>query len=143
MESVILSRTKVSLEVGKSITIEANVNPSNATNKNISWQSSNNSVANVSDGKIIGVGSGTATITAVAHNGKGKECQVTVSGASAVMPTSINLNSQSEDKNFNENYYTYDSNKYDISYNEEIETNYKKEDEKTLNENENAEIDNK
>ena len=56
---------------------------------------------------------------------------------------SINLNSQSEDKNFNENYYTYDSNKYDISYNEEIETNYKKEDEKTLNENENAEIDNK
>ena len=53
---------------------------------------------------------------------------------------SLNLNNQSEDKNAIEN-YIYDPSKYDISYNDESETNFKKEDEKTSNENENTEID--
>ena len=55
---------------------------------------------------------------------------------------SLNLNNQSEDKNAIEN-YIYDPSKYDISYNDESETNFKKEDEKTSNGNENTEIDNK
>ena len=93
VESVSLDRTNVNIDAGKEITITASIKPDNATNKNITWQSSNTSVAKVSNGKIIGVGSGTATITAIAHNGKGKECQVTVNGMNAVMATSISLNS--------------------------------------------------
>ena len=45
-------------------------NPSNATNKSISWSSSNASVATVSNGVITARKAGTATITASAADGK-------------------------------------------------------------------------
>ena len=52
--------------------------PSNATNKTVTWTTSNASVATVSGGKITAIKAGTATITAKTSNGKTATCKVTV-----------------------------------------------------------------
>ena len=57
--------------------------PSNATDKTVSWTSSNSSVAKVSDGKITAVKAGTATITATAG---GKTASVVVAVADNPVP---------------------------------------------------------
>lgn len=71
-----------SLNVGKGkvTTLTPNVLPATATNKKLTWTSSNPKVATVTDGKIRGVSGGTCTITATAADGSGvkAECQVTV-----------------------------------------------------------------
>lgn len=79
--------TGVSLEypslrilLGASIPINATIAPANASNKNISWTSSDNSVATVSaSGLVTAVNLGTATITATtADGGFTANCAVTV-----------------------------------------------------------------
>jgi len=65
VESVDIDEADASVKVGKSITLKATVSPVDATNKNITWSSSNTSVASVSEsGKVSGVSEGTAVITA-------------------------------------------------------------------------------
>ena len=78
---------------GSAVNILASVQPSNASNKSLSWKSSNTSVATVNAaGKVTAVGAGTATITATASNGKKASAKVKVS---AVMSTRISLNTSS------------------------------------------------
>ena len=79
--SVKLSKTSVSLVKGKTTTIKATVTPSNATNKKVTWTTSNSKVATVSNGKITAKSAGTATITAKTSNGKKATCKVTVKNA--------------------------------------------------------------
>ena len=55
--------TELTLDAGASKELEAEVKPDNATNKNVTWSSSNPSVASVANGKITAVDKGTATIT--------------------------------------------------------------------------------
>ena len=77
--SVTLSKTSLSLEKNNTATLTATVAPSNATNKTITWTSSNTSVAKVSSsGVVTAVSAGTATITAKSNNGKTAACKVTV-----------------------------------------------------------------
>lgn len=67
--SVTLNRSTLSLEVGDTYTFSATVNPSNVTNKTVSWSSSNSSVIQVnSNGKVIALKSGSAVVTARAGN---------------------------------------------------------------------------
>lgn len=73
-----ISKSKVSIDKGSNTTISASVIPTNATNKEITWSSSNTKIATVIDGKINGVGVGEATITAKSANGKEATCKVTV-----------------------------------------------------------------
>lgn len=55
---------------GSSITLTAIVNPENATNKEVTWQSSNNGIATVSpSGVVTGISAGTTTITATTKDG--------------------------------------------------------------------------
>ena len=75
VSSISLSKSKISLTVGNSTTVKATVKPSNATNKTVSWSSSNTSIATVKNGKITAKKAGTATITAKAG---GKSAKVTV-----------------------------------------------------------------
>ena len=77
VSGVSLSQTSVTLAVGESANLGAAVSPSNATDKNVSWSSSDASVVSVSDGKLTAVKDGTATITATA-GGKTATCTVTV-----------------------------------------------------------------
>ncbi len=81
-----LSKTSVSLKKGSSVTVSSVVVPSNATNKKVTWKSSNTSVATVSNGRITGVGVGTAKVTATAGKYK-KTVSVTVTSASSVKCT--------------------------------------------------------
>ena len=76
--SVALNKTSLTLEIGESETLTATVLPSNATDKSVTWASSDQSVATVASGKVTAIGSGTATITATTNNGKTATCTVTV-----------------------------------------------------------------
>ena len=76
---VSVSKSSVQLEVGSSTTVTASVSPTNATNKTITWTSSNSAIAKVDqNGKITAVSSGKATITATSNNGKKASIVVTV-----------------------------------------------------------------
>ena len=78
VSSVSLDKTSVSLNVGESVTLAATVKPDNASDKTVSWSSSNASVASVdASGKVSAVAEGTATITAKAGD-KTATCSVTV-----------------------------------------------------------------
>lgn len=73
-----LDKTSVSLKKGESTTLKATVKPDNATNKTVTYTSSNTKVATVnSSGKVTAVGGGKATITAKAGS-KTATCTVTV-----------------------------------------------------------------
>lgn len=76
--SVTVSSKTLNLEVGQTSTLTATVTPDNATDKTVTWTSSNDKVATVVDGTVAAVGEGTATITATAANGKKDTCKVTV-----------------------------------------------------------------
>lgn len=76
---VSLNKTSLDLNVGETGTLSATVSPSNATNKNVTWSSSNTAVASVSGGTVTAVGAGQATITVkTADGGKTAACTVTV-----------------------------------------------------------------
>lgn len=55
--------------IGESVQLTAFVSPENATNKNVKWTSSNESVCIVNNGLVIGVGEGTAVIIATTEDG--------------------------------------------------------------------------
>ena len=93
--SVKLNRTSVSLVKGKNVTLKATVNPSNASNKKVTWTSSNKKVATVSNGKVTAKNYGTAVITAKTSNGKKATCKVTVKNPKTVNPTSVKLSKTS------------------------------------------------
>lgn len=77
--SVTVFPKTLSLEVGLTGTLTATVTPDNATDKTVTWTSSNDKVATVAaDGTVTPVGEGTATITATAANGKKDTCTVKV-----------------------------------------------------------------
>ena len=77
---VSLSKTSLSLVEGGSETLTATVAPSNATNKTVSWKSSDASTASVdANGKVTAVKAGSATITVTTADGsKTATCSVTV-----------------------------------------------------------------
>ncbi len=79
--SVSLSKTSLTLDKGKTATLSATVAPANATDKTISWSSSDSSVATVSQsGLVTAVSEGTAIITATSSNGKTATATVKVNG---------------------------------------------------------------
>ena len=73
-----LSHTGISLTAGQTFTLSATISPSNATNKSVTWTSSNSAVATVSRGAVKAQKAGTATVYAVSSNGKKASCTVTV-----------------------------------------------------------------
>ena len=92
--SVSIDKTSLSLAEGESATLSATVKPDNATNKTVSWSSSNSSVATVdAAGKVSAVAEGTATITAKAGE-KSATCSVSVT-KKAVAVESITLDKTS------------------------------------------------
>ena len=77
VSSVTLSKSELTLTEGESETITATVKPDDATDKTVSWSSSDPAVATVDGGKITALKEGTATITAKAGD-KTASCKVTV-----------------------------------------------------------------
>ena len=62
--SVSISRSSISLTVGESANLSASAYPGNATDKSITWSSTNNSIASVSNGRVSAKSAGTCTIAA-------------------------------------------------------------------------------
>lgn len=85
-----LNKTSLSLKIGNTAYLRATVSP-NGANKNVTWISSDPSVATVSSaGKVTGIKAGTATITAATvDGGHTAACQVTV--AAKMISASINF----------------------------------------------------
>ena len=79
LKSITMNTSKVSLKIGETGWVGVTYNPSNATNKVLTWKSSNEKVATVKEGTIKAVGLGTATLTATSEDGgKTATCKVTV-----------------------------------------------------------------
>ncbi len=97
--SVSLSKSECEITVGESVALSAIVNPSNATNKNVTWESSNNSVVTVNEeGVITACAIGEATITVKTDDaGKTAVCNVSVvaKGIKFTQPTLENVTSNS------------------------------------------------
>ena len=93
VESISVNPTSLTLEEGETANISATVNPSNATDKTVTWSSSSTAVATVKEGVVTAVKEGSATITAKA-GGKTATCAVKVQ-AKYVAVTSVTLDKTS------------------------------------------------
>jgi hypothetical protein len=79
-----LDKATATLKKGATATLKATITPTDATNQELTWTSSDEKVATVdADGKVTAVAAGTATITCTATDGSGVSaaCEVTVTEA--------------------------------------------------------------
>lgn len=96
VSSVTVSPGSKTVDVGDSFSLSASVSPSNATDRSVTWSSSDTSVATVDRyGNVNARSSGSARIYATANDGSGASdyCALTVRSAK---PTSISLPSSLE-----------------------------------------------
>lgn len=85
-----LNKTSLTVDVGDTVTLTATVTPSNATNKAVSWSSTNTSVATVTNGIVNTLKAGTAKITATTADGNYKaDCIVTVNEKNIVTNATV------------------------------------------------------
>jgi len=93
VSSVAFNKTTMTLNVGESETLTATVSPSDASDKTLTWTSSDESVAKVdANGKVSALKVGTATIKAVSTDGA-KEATCTVTVAQHVSSVSLDQTS--------------------------------------------------
>ena len=91
---VTLDPTELTLTVGDKETLTATVAPADATNKSVTWESDNTSVATVADGVVTAVAEGTCTITATTVDGGfTATCDVTVKAAAVAATLDFTDNS--------------------------------------------------
>jgi uncharacterized protein YjdB len=88
-ESVSLNKTAAQVETGATYSLTATVSPSDTTNKNVTWSSSDDSIATVSAaGVVTGVKPGTVTITATTVDGSHTaSCEMIVTLAPSKLST--------------------------------------------------------
>ncbi len=97
---VTVNPATASLQVGTTQQLTATITPSNATNQNVSWSSSNTGVCTVSStGLVTATGAGSAIVTVTTQDGnKTAGCNVSVTSSTVsvtgvtVSPTSATLN---------------------------------------------------
>jgi len=65
---ITLDKTAAVIQVGANSSLTAFLTPTDADNQNVSWRSSNQAIATVTNGSVTGVSLGTATITAVSQS---------------------------------------------------------------------------
>ena len=96
VSGVSLDKATASIVVKKTLQLSATVNPSTASDKNVSWSSSNTSVATVSNtGLVTAKAAGTANITVkTSDGGKTATCKVTVN-PEVIKVKSVSLNKSS------------------------------------------------
>ena len=104
---VTLNKTSDEMYVGDSRNLTATVSPANATNKNVSWTSSNENIATVSNAGVVkATGQGTAIITVTTEDGKYKatsEIKVKKKQPVTISATGVKLNLQKSSIQVGEN----------------------------------------
>ena len=88
-----LNQSSISIIKGKTYQLSASIQPSGASNRNVTWSSSNSNIATVSSsGKVSAKAAGTATITVKTKDGsKTAKCTVTVKNE-PIKVTGVSLN---------------------------------------------------
>ena len=83
----------ISIEEEESETLQYSVLPTNATNKNVTFESSNEEIARVENGTVYGVSVGNATVTVKTQDGNFTDtCSITVTEKEVyVAVTSVNI----------------------------------------------------
>ena len=85
-----LDKTMLTLGQDMKETLVASVQPDNATDKTVTWKSSDDKVATVADGLVTGKSEGTATITVTTKDGsKTATCKITVKKPHAAEPEMV------------------------------------------------------
>lgn len=90
VSGITLNKTAIELTEGETFQLEASVAPENATDKTISWSSSDNNIATVAKGLVTSLKAGTAVISAKAGNFTAT-CSITVK-AKYIPVSGISLN---------------------------------------------------
>lgn len=88
-----------SIEVGESKKLTATITPDNATDKNITWKSSDESIATISSsGEVVAKRPGTINITASTSNGKTSIIKMDIKGEKEIEDSAI-INNLTTNKN--------------------------------------------
>ena len=103
---VTLNQNEAAMTVGgETLTLSATVNPEGATDKSVSWSTSNANVATVDNGVVTAVAAGTATITVTTTDGSyTATCSVTVT---APAPTDFAITANEDPQNDGVYYSTF------------------------------------
>lgn len=109
VDSVTLNRSSVSLEKGDKLTLSATVCPTNASNKSISWSSTNPSVATVSGGVVTAKARGWTYIFAEAQDGSGEYDSCYVNVTEDILVTSVTVSPSSKTMNIGDSTYLYET----------------------------------
>ena len=96
VSSIGLSESEMTLFAGETKKLTATVNPTDATNRQLAWTSTDEAVATVEDGTVAARGNGTASIVATSTDGSNIQaiCHVTVTtpvGSIALSETQIEM----------------------------------------------------
>ena len=92
VKNVTISKSAITLDEGSSATLIASITPSDATNQNIIWTSSDDVIATVEKGEITALEEGSVVITVTTEDGnKTANCVVEVL-KSTIAVTSVTLN---------------------------------------------------
>lgn len=92
--SIKLNATKKTLVKGKTVALKATVGPTSASNKSVTWKSSNKKVATVTaSGVVKAVGKGKAVITCTAKDGSKVSAKCTIT--SVIRVTKVKLSKSS------------------------------------------------
>ena len=94
VKSVSLNKGNITINVGDTYQLKATIKPKNATNKKVTWKSSNKKIVTVTKkGKIKGKSAGKATITVTTKSGKKTAKKtITVKESKNTSVTTMNVN---------------------------------------------------
>lgn len=102
---ITLDRQEISFaNIGETVQLTANVLPEDASNKNVSWASSDTKVSIVSNGKVVCTGYGTAVISAVAEDGGYMATCIITANKNVILPSSITLDKSDATINVGESF---------------------------------------
>lgn len=102
---IALDRQEISFSnIGETVQLTANVLPEDASNKNVSWASSDTKVAIVSNGKVVCTGYGTAVISAVSEDGGYMATCIITANKNVILPSSITLDKSAATINVGESF---------------------------------------
>ena len=99
VENVTLNKSTLTLEIGEEETLTATITPNNATDKRVTWESSDKGVATVSNGKVRAVANGRTTISATTVDGeKTAICEVTVIASTGLTFKTLSIDEENNVK---------------------------------------------